>query len=115
MCESLELDFFLLKIIWFHKAMDSYLSKCAPNTNLKIFYIPGIKYTNGFSEYKDILSRSLAFKKIIYAPSLECEPREGMGFLGLVHHYSPRSWQTEGVQNMCQEMNEPMTTTRFAQ
>lgn len=49
--------------------MDSYLSTCAPNTNLKTFHVPPIKYTNCFRGYKNILSRkssvSLARKRTL--------------------------------------------------
>lgn len=40
--------------------MDSYLSTCASNTNLKTFHVPQIKYINCFRGYKNILSRKLS-------------------------------------------------------
>lgn len=121
MSESLELDFLPLKFVRFQKLYGfmsypvfhlschlSCLSKCAPNTNLKTFHITGIKCTNCFREYKNILSRVLAFRKIICLPCQDVNSEKAWTFsvllitASLATRNSP--WQAEGDQNIYQEM-----------
>lgn len=69
MSASLELDSLLLKIIWFHKPYGFMSFKGAPFTNLKMSPVRGTKCINCFREYKNIVSRILAFKKVLVSPA----------------------------------------------